>query len=45
MEGIAHGWKPDKLKRPPSKKVAQDFVKADLRVDGGKVKRTKPSYS
>lgn len=40
MEAIAHGWKPDR-KSAPSKKVAQEFVKADLNVKGGKIRRTK----
>ena len=27
MEGIAHGWKPKGMKKPPSKKVALKFHK------------------
>jgi hypothetical protein len=29
MQGIKHGWVPDRIKNPPSKKVASDFVAAD----------------
>lgn len=42
MAGIAHGWKPDRIKNPPSKKVAEEFVKADMRVEKGKFYHTKP---
>lgn len=28
MEGIAHGWKPTGMKKPPSKAVAKEFVAA-----------------
>ena len=29
MRAIAHGWKPDRLKSPPSVAVAKEFVQAD----------------
>ena len=29
MEGIAHGWKPTGMKKPPPKSVATEFAKAD----------------
>jgi hypothetical protein len=35
MEGIAHGWTPSRLKRPPSKQVAEDFVAADQKRKRG----------
>jgi hypothetical protein len=32
MEGINHGWVPDRIKRPPSKQVAAEFVDADKKA-------------
>lgn len=32
MEGIAHGWTPKHMKRPPSKAVAEEFVGAEKKA-------------
>ena len=32
MEGIANGWTPNRLKRPPSASVAKEFVAADKKT-------------
>ena len=31
MRAIAHGWKPSRMKNPPSQAVAREFMKADQR--------------
>jgi len=31
MRAIAHGWTPSRMKNPPAKKVAKEFVTADKR--------------
>jgi hypothetical protein len=41
MEGIKHGWKPTGMKRPPSKKVAADFVAADKKAGPRKLPETR----
>jgi len=30
MKAISHGWKPSRMKNPPSRKVAREFVEADM---------------
>ena len=35
MRAIAHGWTPDRMKSPPSRAVAQEFVEADRKYSGG----------
>lgn len=35
MRAIAHGWKPSRMKSPPSRAVAQEFVEADRKYSGG----------
>ena len=32
MRAIAHGWTPDRMKNPPSKAVATDFMRADQKA-------------
>lgn len=31
MRGIAHGWTPSRIKNPPSREVAEDFVRAGVK--------------
>lgn len=31
MQGIKHGWKPSRMKNPPSRKVAREFVKEGMK--------------
>lgn len=35
MRAIAHGWTPSRMKSPPSRAVAQEFVEADRKYSGG----------
>lgn len=35
MRAIAHGWTPSRMKSPPSRAVAQEFVEADKKYSGG----------
>ena len=35
MRAIAHGWTPSRMKSPPSRAVAQEFVDADRKYSGG----------
>ena len=35
MRAIAHGWNPSRMKSPPSRAVAQEFVEADRKYSGG----------
>jgi len=30
MQGIKHGWKPTRMKNPPSRAVAREFVEEDM---------------
>lgn len=36
MRAIAHGFKPSRIKNPPSKAVARKFMKADMAKAKGK---------
>lgn len=35
MRAVAHGWKPSRMKSPPSRAVAREFVEADRKYSGG----------
>ena len=35
MRAVAHGWTPSRMKSPPSRAVAQEFVEADKKYSGG----------
>lgn len=35
MRAVAHGWKPSRMKSPPSRAVAREFVEADKKYSGG----------
>lgn len=35
MRAVAHGWKPSRMKSPPSRAVAREFVDADKKYSGG----------
>ena len=35
MRAVAHGWNPSRMKSPPSRAVAQEFVEADRKYSGG----------
>jgi len=35
MRAVAHGWTPSRMKSPPSRAVAQEFVEADRKYSGG----------
>ena len=35
MRAVAHGWTPSRMKSPPSRAVAREFVEADKKYSGG----------